>query len=227
LTTTPQRETLNPESWILNPGPGARAYSWFKAAVFVLLALNTGIFLRSGTFSEGLDSIAWLTLLALFELETGWGKLGRTPFLANTHSVLRDQKKGPEKVCVPFSVIAAVHGARFAALAAVGAAAAGFLYNNDWLDAANSMLWIAVVALLELEIRRPATVVVHRARFTAAAATLYSGLGALVLVWLWRGEWFDAYDAALWLVAFATIEINVLRYFQPGVYAETSAPEPR
>jgi hypothetical protein len=81
-----------------------KAWSWFKAAVFALLALNTGIFLRSGTFSEGLDSIAWLTLLALFELETGWGKLGRTPFLANTHSVLRDQKEGPEKVCVPISV---------------------------------------------------------------------------------------------------------------------------
>jgi hypothetical protein len=30
-------------------------------------------------------------------------------------------------------------------------------------------------------------------------------------VWAGRGEWFDAYDAMLWLVAFATIEINVLR----------------
>ena len=39
--------------------------------MFALLALNTGIFLGSGTLSEGLDSIAWLTLLALFELETG------------------------------------------------------------------------------------------------------------------------------------------------------------
>jgi hypothetical protein len=187
---------------------------WFKAAVFALLALNTGMFLNSGTYSEGLDSIAWLTLLALFELETGTEQSGRTPFLANAHSVLREQKKGPEKVCVPISAIAAVHGIRFAALAAVGAAAAGFLYNEDWLDAANSMLWIAVVALLELEIRRPAAVAMHRARFTAVAAMLYSGLGALVLVWLWRGEWFDAYDAALWLVAFATIELKVLAVAQ-------------
>jgi hypothetical protein len=164
-----------------------KAKSWFRAVVFALLVLNTGIFLASGTLSEGLDSIAWLTLLALFELETGFGH------------VLRAR-----------SAIAAVHGVRFAALAAVGTAAAGFLYNNDWLDAANSMIWIAVVALLELEIRRPATVAIHRAGFTAAAATLYSGLGALVLVWAWRGEWFDAYDAALWLVAFATIELKVL-----------------
>ena len=156
----------------------------------MLLALNAGIFLRSGTLSEGLDSIAWLTLLALFELETGIGQMltGRA--------------------------VAAVHGVRLAALAAVGAAAAGFLYNNEWLDAANSSLWIAVVALLELEVRRPVAVAVHRARFAAAAATLYPGLGALVFVWLWRGEWFDAYDAALWLVAFATIEMNVLKAAQ-------------
>jgi len=155
--------------------------------MLALLALNAGVYLDSGTLNEGIDSIAWLTLLALFQLESGFGRV--------LHAL---------------SVIAAVHGIRFAALAAVAAAAAGFVYNNDWLDAANSMLWIAVVVLLELEIRRPATVAVHRARFTAAAATLYSGLGALVLVWLWRGEWFDAYDATLWLVAFATIELKVL-----------------
>jgi len=168
-----------------------QGYPWFKAAVFALLVVNTGIFLVSGTLSEGLDSIAWLALLALFELETGFGRVLRA---------------GP--------AIAAVHGVRFAALAAVGAAAMGFLYNNEWLDAANSGLWIAVVVLLEVEVRRPAAVAVHRALFTAAAATLYSGLGLLVLVWLWHGEWFDAYDAALWLVAFATIEMNVLEAAQ-------------
>jgi len=159
--------------------------------VFALLALNTAIFLISGALVAGLDSIAWLTLLAFFELETGFGHVLRA---------------GP--------AIAAVHGIRLAALAAVGAAVAGFLYNKEWLDAVNSGLWIAVVALLELEVRRPAIVAVHRARFAGAAATLYSGLGALVFVWLWRGEWFDAYDAALWLVAFATIELNVLEAAQ-------------
>ena len=159
--------------------------------MFALLALNTVIFLISGALNAGLDSIAWLTLLALFELETGGGR------------VLRSR-----------TAVAAVHGVRLAALAAVGAAAAGFLYNKEWLDATNSGLWIAVVALLELEVRRPPAVAVHWAWFIAAAATLYSGLGALVLVWLWRGEWFDAYDAALWLAAFATIEMNVLEAAQ-------------
>jgi hypothetical protein len=174
-----------------------RARSWLTAAVFALLVVNTGIYLASGTLSEGIDSIAWLTLLALFQVETGPGKLGRTPFLLR------------EKVCVPFSAIAVVHAVRLAALAAIGAAAAGFLYNTEWLDAANSALWIAVVVLLEICVRRPAAVAAHRLAFRAAALALYAGLVAVALVWLWQGEWFDAYDAALWLTAFATIEMNI------------------
>jgi hypothetical protein len=55
-------------------------------------------------------------------------------------------------------------------------------------------------------------VAAHRARFTAIAALLYCGLGVPVLVWAGRGEWFDAYDALLWLVAFATIEIDLFRF---------------
>jgi len=166
---------------------------WIKAAVFALLVLNAGIYLASGTFSDGLDSIAWLTLLALFELETGLAPILRT---------------GP--------AVAIVHAIRLICVAAIGIAAAGYLYNSEWLDAANSGLWIAVVALLEVGVRRPAAVAAQRARFTAAAAMLYAGLLAVVLVWLWRGEWFDAYDAALWLVGFATIEMNVLRARKAG-----------
>ena len=166
---------------------------WIKAAVFALLVLNAGIYLAFGTFSDGLDSIAWLTLLALFELETGLAPILRT---------------GP--------AVAIVHAIRLICVAAIGIAAAGYLYNSEWLDAANSGLWIAVVALLEVGVRRPAAVAAQRARYTAAAATLYAGLLAVVLVWLWRGEWFDAYDAALWLMGFATIEMNVLRARKAG-----------
>lgn len=162
-------------------------YWWFKAAIFVLLVLNTGSYLLSGTPSEGLDSVAWLVLLALFQLETGFNGVIRGP-----------------------AIVAVVHGVRLVALAAVAVAAAGFLYNEEWLDSVNSVLWIAVVVLLELGVRRPAVVSVHRSSYTAAAATLYTGLGAVVLVWMWQGEWFAAYDAALWLAAFLTIEMNVL-----------------
>ena len=167
--------------------------SWFKAAVFALLVLNTGIYLASGTISEALDSIAWLTLLALFELETGRARALRTG-----------------------TAVEIVRAIRFVCAAAIVIAAAGYVYDGAWIDAANTGLWIAVVVLLEFEVRRPVAVAAHRARHTAASATLYAALLVVALVWLWRGEWFDAYDAALWLVAFATIEMNVLRAGEPA-----------
>lgn len=182
-----------------SPDAAISGYAWLKRAVFALLVLNAGLYLASGTFIEGLDSIAWLALLALFQLETGYGEVLRARF-----------------------AITAVHGMRFTALAAIGTAAAGFLYNHEWLDAANSGLWIAVVVLLEAEIRDPAAVAKHRARFMAALATLYAGLGAAAIAWAWRGDWFDAYDATLWLVAFATIEMNILEAARP-VRAGTAA----
>ena len=47
--------------------------------------------------------------------------------------------------------------------------------------------------------------------FSAIPASLLE----LVVVWAWRGEWFDAYDAMLWLGAFAMIEMDVLQSFRP------------
>lgn len=161
--------------------------AWFMAAIFTLLAINTAVFLASGTTSEALDSIAWLTLLALFELETG-----RISRLREGH------------------YIAAIRAVRLAAVAALVAAMIGYVYEEEWLDALNVGLWCAVVALLEFEVRRPDAVMRNRSVFSAAAIVLYAGLIALVAAWLWRGEWFEAYDAALWLVAFATLEMDVL-----------------
>lgn len=157
-------------------------YPGFKAAVIGLLALNTAVFVLAGTVSEALDSAAWLVLLASFELETGLG--GR---FAEGRAAL------------------VLRGVRLAAAAAILAAGMGYVRDGEWLDAVNIGLWIAVVTLLEFEVRYPAAK--RRAPLTVM---LYAGLAAVVLAWLWQGEWFDAYDAALWLVAFVTIEINVL-----------------
>jgi hypothetical protein len=186
MTTPPTSAVEHPPVRVA--GHLAPAYSWFKAAVFALLAWNTGVFLFSGSLTEGLDAAAWLVLLALFELETGFGSRFRGG-----------------------SAASAIRGARLLAAAAVLGAAIGYLYEREWLDAINSGLWITVVALLEFEVRYPLAVERHRAPVLAATALLYSALGALVLIWAWQGLWFDAYDAALWLIAFATIELNVLR----------------
>ncbi len=169
--------------------------------MFALLACNTAVYAISGTLSEALDSIAWLLLLASFELET---RPGGSFAAGRAAAVLR--------------------AVRIGATAAILAAGAGYVRDREWLDALNIGLWIGVVALLEAEVRYPAFVAGQRARFIAAAAALYSGLAILVLVWLRQGDWFDAYDAALWLVAFMTIELDLLRKFTREGFPDRAPP---
>ncbi len=156
------------------------------AVLFVLLACNTALYWVSGSLSESIDATAWLSLLASFEFEARGGSR-----------------------CAPCA--AAVRGMRPLAGAAIVAAAVGYAGEADWLDMANTLLWITVAVLLELEVRHAQAMQRYRPWPGRAAALLYALLGALVLVWAWREEWFDAYDAALWLAAFGTIEMDVLR----------------
>jgi hypothetical protein len=158
----------------------ARSSAW-KPLLLALLAFNTVYYAVAGTTSKAVDAAAWLVLLVLFELEARLPSVG-----------------GRAKT--------ALRIARLIAAAGVFAATAGYLFEDNALDAMNSALWIAVVVLLEIEFRRPALVARRRRVFTAMACTLYGGLTLLVLAWAWRREYFDAYDALLWLVAFATIE---------------------
>jgi len=160
-----------------------------SAAIVALLACNTVYYVVAGRASEALDSLAWFTLLILFTVES-------------MHSM-----RSPR-------VLAAVRGARLVAAVAVGAAAVGYVTEREWLDAANIFLWIAVVALLEIEVRHPAAIVQHRTLFSRTAALLYSALAVLVVIWFVRGEWMDAWDAALWLAAFGILELGVLQVIQ-------------
>ena len=161
----------------------------FKLAVFVLLAGNAVIYAGTGTENEALDSVAWFVLLVLFEIETAFG-------------AVMQQHRGAAPV---------IHLIRFLAALAIAAAALGYLREGAWLDAVNAMLWIGVVALLEFEVRYPVAASAQRAALLSIASMLYGALATVVLVWAWQGEWFDAYDALLWLVAFVAIELTVQR----------------
>lgn len=172
-------------------GADLPAPAWFrpfKAAVYALLAANLALYALFGSANELVDGTAWLALLALFEIETAHGAR------------------------LSAGEVRLVHVLRLVAGAGVLAAAAAYLAEAEWLDAANAWLWLAVVALLEIEVRFPAAVGRRRASFLIAAAVLYSALLLLVPVWAWQGEWLDAWDATLWLAAFFAIELNVLGY---------------
>jgi hypothetical protein len=172
---------------------GAR-FNGLRVALYVLLGINVCLFVASGTWSEALDSAAWFVLLALFEAET------RKPFAAQSRTTA-----------------VAVRSTRFLATVAIGIAALGYLYERDWLNAINAWLWIGVVLLLEFEIRRPHTVMGHRSAFLATACVLYGGLALVVAAWLRNGEWLDAYDGLLWIIAFATIETDLVNRARTAV----------
>lgn len=161
----------------------------FKAALLVLLAANCAYFALFETASKALDAAAWLVLLALFAAEAMFGerlRAGRGRF--------------------------AVRAARLVAGAGVIVAALAYILEENALDAATSALWILVVIVLEAQLRWPQAAAQHRRAFNAAACTLFGGLAVLVALWAAQGLWFDAYDAALWLVAYATIEIDISRH---------------
>jgi hypothetical protein len=162
--------------------------AWFGAlrmALFALLAANTAWYFHAGSLSKGIDAAAWLLLLGLFSVET------------------RFANGGPR-------VIPILRALRLAAALGVGAAGIAYVVERDALDAINTILWIGVVVLLECEVRYPHEVGRHRALVATLAGVLYGSLAALVAVWAWRSEWLDAYDALLWLVAFAALEIDAL-----------------
>ena len=98
-------------------------------------------------------------------------------------------------------------------LATLAIAASAVLYarEREWLDAANLLLWIAVVALLEIEVQRPAAVAAHPKAYARTAVVLYAALASLVVVWLINGKWMNAWDATVWLAAFGLLELNMLQ----------------
>lgn len=158
--------------------------------MYALLALDVALYAAHGTFTETLDTAAWLVLLLLFEWETGgWSR-------------------GPRSVRV-------VHGLRALASLVVAWACIDYALQREWLDFANAATWLAVVLTLELEVR----VARHRRRFHAArrvvAWVLYAALVGFIAAWLAlggsdiTGAWLDAWDATLWLAAFGVIELNL------------------
>jgi hypothetical protein len=168
--------------------PLGRSDIAFKLVLYVLLAANTAYFALGDSPSKAIDAAAWFALLLLFEIETRHAHRLTQPWL-----------------------VRALGMARLLAAAGVIAATGGYVFEDNALDAANSVLWIAIVIMLEAQVRWPAGALRHRAAFTLSAITLYGGLGVLVILWAAAGMWFDAYDALLWIVAFVAIELAVTR----------------
>ena len=159
-----------------------------SAVLLGLLACNTVYYILSGRFSEALESVAWYALLILFVLEI------TRPRLAASAMARKMMRLG-----------------RLMATLAIAASAVLYAREREWLDAANLLLWIAVVVLLEIEVQRPAAVAAHPKAYARTAVVLYAALASLVVVWLINGKWMNAWDATVWLAAFGLLELNMLQ----------------
>jgi hypothetical protein len=157
-------------------------------AIFILLAVNAAIYSATGRVSETVDALAWFVLLLLFFIETRCRQWTRLPRNAAALDLLR--------------LIAAT---------AILWAAISFVREREWLDALNAWLWISVVGVLELEVRVPAWIQRQRRQIIVLSAALYAALAGVAGVWLLQGEWFDGYDAMLWIAAFSLLELDLLQ----------------
>ncbi|MEL7448722.1 MAG: hypothetical protein AAFN78_05905 [Pseudomonadota bacterium] len=84
-----------------------------------------------------------------------------------------------------------------------------------WTDVINAASWIAVVIVLEVDVRLQlvgkldgAVMVVSK----ALKAVLYTTLVACAVYWGVAGDFLDFWDAFLWILAFVAIELNVFHW---------------
>ncbi len=166
----------------------AVSYPKAKLAILALLTTNAITYAIVDTWTSAIDATAWLILLVMYELET---LNGRSPFADRT-----------------------LHAIRNVLIATIALVFFSYLNDNEWLDVTNSLLWFALIALLELEMRYPDKVTRYPQAYWLATISVFVGVVSMVAVWLWQSAWLDAYDAALWIAAFALIEVDIFRFLQ-------------
>lgn len=162
-------------------------YPKFKLTIVVLITLNAVIYAMVDTLISAVDALAWLMLLVLYELEANGVALMAENWLQAMRSFL-------------IVVIALVF--------------VSYVLDSEWLDVVNSALWFALIALLELEVRWPDKVFKYQQGYWRATVTVFAGLVAMVMVWIWQSAWLDVYDATLWIIAFGSIEVDIIQVLQ-------------
>lgn len=159
-----------------------------KLIIVLLLTLNALIYALVDTLTSSLDAITWLILLVLYELEANDVRL---PWDESILQTIRNGLIGLI-VLVFFS----------------------YLLDGEWLDVLNTLLWFALILMLEMEVRRPDWVTRHRRLMWLSTLAIFIGLITVAGFWFWDGAWLDAYDALLWIAAFGFIEVDLFQLLQ-------------
>jgi hypothetical protein len=167
-------------------------YSKLKLTILFLLSLNIVLFGVFDDLTSTMDALSWVALLVMYELDA----IGAGQYInANIQQKIRN-----------------------ALILVIALVFLKYLYDQQWLDIINGSLWLVLIGLLELEIRWPEKITTNKHAFWLATLSIFAGLLGMVAVWLWKSAWLDAYDAALWIIAFGLIEVDIFRFLKlkPG-----------
>jgi hypothetical protein len=190
-----------------------KVFPYFKWTVYVLLSINVYLFFTEQTLVEGIDSLAWVVLLLLFEWETS--ELGK-PALSKW------KKYGIHLV----RLVAYV----FVVVSAIEYSTASYIAENGRLDMYNSWIWLGVVIALEYDVYFPG----YYRKWewwlrNALKIVMYAALIVIALLWgmeNYEGAWLDFYDALLWILCFFAIELNVFRFEEEIPFQEEVEANP-
>lgn len=173
----------------------------FKYMIYALLATNIYLFSVNGTFTETIDTAAWVVILALFEWET---------------ISLKEEYSGIlEKIFIAFLTLAGYSVILFSAYS--------YYLESEWLDLANSITWILVILVLQYDVHFPGHY--GQSEWTKRniiKLVLYGALFCFAVMWGIQGEALDFYDSFLWILSFFVIEMNVFNFEHRFIKEDTA-----
>ncbi len=146
------------------------------------------IYLWGSTLNEALDSIGWLILLGTFEYES---------------VTLNDDYGSHWEKYGLMALQTLGYGITLKVTITYG-------LDHEWLDLANSILWLMVCATIAYDIYAPGEFGSNEWRLrNAIKMALYMALVAVAVTWGVEHEWLDFFDACLWIVCFSVVELNI------------------
>jgi hypothetical protein len=160
----------------------------FKVVVYVALLASVGLFMWDADAllaPKAIDQIGWLIILAVFEWETGR--------LAQGQALTRIS---------PGALAAELIGYACACYAL-----SHYISIRDPVEIANATAWLAISALIWVDLFSP-----EGARGLVRSVLrwgLYLITFLCALLWWRDGAWLDFWDAAIWIICFFVIEINI------------------
>jgi hypothetical protein len=172
-----------------------------KYFIFSVLVIDMLIYLWGSTLNEALDSVGWLLLLGTFEYES---------------ISLEKQYGSPWEKYLLMAVQTVGYGITLKVTITYG-------LTHEWLDLVNSILWLLVCATIAYDIYAPGEFGGTEWRIrNALKMALYMALVACAVTWGVEQAWLDFFDACLWIVCFAVVELNIFTFEEtedPGLSA--------